>query len=204
MSVVVIPTNKPLKRTNYPDVIYRTEKEKFEAVVEEIEKWHQEGRPILVGTVSIEKSEKLSRMLEKKKIPHQVLNAKNHEREAAIIAQAGRKGAVTISTNMAGRGTDIILGGNPEYLAREELTSQGHSLEFDLNPDQQNQFQQLVQKYRKIAEEEHAFVVEKGGLHVIGTERPMKVVELTTITWTSRSARRSRSSRFFLSCNTIF
>jgi len=171
MSVVVIPTNKPLKRTNYPDVIYRTEKEKFEAVVDEIEKWHQEGRPILVGTVSIEKSEKLSRMLEKKKIPHQVLNAKNHEREAAIIAQAGRKGAVTISTNMAGRGTDIILGGNPEYLAREELTSQGHSLEFDLNPDQLNQFQQLVQKYRKIAEEEHAFVVEKGGLHVIGTER---------------------------------
>ena len=171
MSVVVIPTNKPLKRTNYPDVIYRTEKEKFEAVVEEIEKWHQEGRPILVGTVSIEKSEKLSRMLEKKKIPHQVLNAKNHEREAAIIAQAGRKGAVTISTNMAGRGTDIILGGNPEYLAREELTNQGHNLEFDLNPDQQNHLQQLVQKSQKIAEEEHALVVEKGGLHVVGTER---------------------------------
>ncbi|HAX99406.1 MAG TPA: preprotein translocase subunit SecA [Candidatus Atribacteria bacterium] len=171
MPVVLIPTNMPLKRTNYPDAIYRTEKEKFEAVVEEIEKWHQEGRPMLVGTISIEKSEKLSRMLEKKKIPHQVLNAKNHEREAAIIAQAGRKGAVTISTNMAGRGTDIILGGNPEYLAREELTSQGHSLEFDLNPDQQNQLQQLVQKYQKIAGEEHTFVVEKGGLHVIGTER---------------------------------
>ncbi len=171
MPVVVIPTDKPLRRTNYSDVIYRTEKEKFEAAVEEIEKWHQEGRPILVGTVSIEKSEKLSRMLEKKKIPHQVLNAKNHEKEAAIIAQAGRKGAVTISTNMAGRGTDIILGGNPEYLAREELKSQGHSLEFDLNPDQEIQFKRLVQKYRKIADEEHTFVVGKGGLHVIGTER---------------------------------
>ncbi|MDK2896404.1 MAG: preprotein translocase subunit SecA [Candidatus Atribacteria bacterium] len=110
MPVVVIPTNKPLCRTNYPDVIYRTEKEKFEAVVREIEELHRIGRPVLVGTVSIDKSEKLSQMLAKKGIAHQVLNAKNHEREAEIIAQAGQRSAVTISTNMAGRGTDIILG----------------------------------------------------------------------------------------------
>jgi len=110
MPVVVIPTNKPLRRTNLQDVIYRTEEEKFEAVVEEIEKLHRQGRPVLVGTVSIEKSERLSRMLHKKGIPHQVLNAKNHEKEAEIIAQAGQRGAVTISTNMAGRGTDIVLG----------------------------------------------------------------------------------------------
>ncbi len=110
MPVVVIPTNKPLRRTNLQDVIYRTEEEKFEAVVEEIEELHRQGRPVLVGTVSIEKSERLSRMLHKKGIPHQVLNAKNHEKEAEIIAQAGQRGAVTISTNMAGRGTDIVLG----------------------------------------------------------------------------------------------
>lgn len=110
MPVVMIPTNKPLRRTNYPDVIYRTEKEKFEAVVREIEELHRIGRPVLVGTVSIDKSEKLSQMLAKKGIAHQVLNAKNHEREAEIIAQAGQRSAVTISTNMAGRGTDIILG----------------------------------------------------------------------------------------------
>ncbi len=110
MPVVVIPTNKPLRRTNLQDVIYRTEGEKFEAVVEEIEKLHRQGRPVLVGTVSIEKSERLSRMLRKKGISHQVLNAKNHEKEAEIIAQAGQRGAVTISTNMAGRGTDIVLG----------------------------------------------------------------------------------------------
>jgi preprotein translocase subunit SecA len=125
MPVVVIPTNKPLRRTVLPDVIYRTEKEKFEAAAQEIEKLHKAGRPVLVGTVSIEKSERLSELLFRRKIPHQVLNAKNHEREAEIIAQAGKKGAVTISTNMAGRGTDILLGGNPDFLAKRELRNLG-------------------------------------------------------------------------------
>ena len=171
MPVVVIPTNEPLQRTNYPDVIYRTEKEKFDAVVTEIEKWHQLGRPMLVGTVSIEKSEKLSRMLEKKKIPHQVLNAKNHEKEASIIAQAGHKGAVTISTNMAGRGTDIILGGNPEFLAKEELKRQGINPDEILDEGTKALYQELLQKYRRITDSEHVEVVKLGGLHVIGTER---------------------------------
>ena len=118
LDVIVIPTNMPLVRTNFPDVIYKTEEEKFRAAVREIEELHQAGRPVLVGTISIEKSERLSHLLKKKGIPHNVLNAKHHEREAEIIAQAGRAGAVTISTNMAGRGTDILLGGNPKFLAR--------------------------------------------------------------------------------------
>jgi len=120
LPVTAIPTNKPLRRTEFDDEIYRNEKEKFAAVVAEIEKTHAEGRPVLVGTISIEKAEKLSRMLKHRGIPHQVLHGKNHEAEAAIIAQAGRPGAVTIATQMAGRGVDIILGGNPEILAREE------------------------------------------------------------------------------------
>ena len=115
---MVIPTNRWLIRTEHPDVVYRTEAEKFHAVVEEIRELHKQGRPALVGTISIEKSERLSSMLKRQGIPHNVLNAKQHEREAEIVAQAGRKGAVTISTNMAGRGTDILLGGNPEFLAR--------------------------------------------------------------------------------------
>ena len=118
LDVMVIPTNCALIRTEYPDVIYQTEREKFRAVVEEIKELHKHGRPVLVGTISIEKSEVLSAYLKRHGIPHNVLNAKHHEHEAEIIAQAGRKGAVTISTNMAGRGTDILLGGNPEFLAR--------------------------------------------------------------------------------------
>ena len=129
MDVVVIPTNKPMIRVDYPDVIYRTEEGKFRAVVEEIADCYRRGQPVLVGTISIEKSERLSRMLEKRGVPHQVLNAKYHEKEAAIIAQAGRKGAVTIATNMAGRGTDILLGGNPEFLAREELARRLRALQ---------------------------------------------------------------------------
>jgi preprotein translocase subunit SecA len=118
LDVMVIPTNMPLMRTNYPDVIYKTEDEKFRAVVREIKELYQSGRPVLVGTISIEKSERLSQLLKKQGIPHNVLNAKHHEREAEIIAQAGRAGAETISTNMAGRGTDILLGGNPKFLAK--------------------------------------------------------------------------------------
>ena len=126
LDVMVIPTNMPLMRTNYPDVIYKTEDEKFRAVVREIKELYQSERPVLVGTISIEKSERLSQLLKKQGIPHNVLNAKHHEREAEIIAQAGRAGAVTISTNMAGRGTDILLGGNPKFLAKTFVDERTH------------------------------------------------------------------------------
>src|SRR4030043_728363 len=121
LEVMVIPTNKAMVRSDYPDVIYKTEKGKFNSVIREIEELHKKGQPVLVGTISIENSEKLSYMLKRKGIPHSVLNAKYHEKEAEIISQAGRSGAVTIATNMAGRGTDIVLGGNPEGLAGDAL-----------------------------------------------------------------------------------
>ncbi len=127
MDVVVIPTNQPLAREDMPDLVYKTEAGKFNAVVEDIVEQHKRGRPVLVGTISIEKSERLSAMLKKRGVPHQVLNAKYHEKEAEIVAQAGRLGSVTIATNMAGRGTDIVLGGNPEFLARERLRKDGFS-----------------------------------------------------------------------------
>jgi preprotein translocase subunit SecA len=183
MPVVVIPTNKPLRRTVLPDVIYRTEKEKFEAAAQEIEKLHKAGRPVLVGTVSIEKSERLSELLFRRKIPHQVLNAKNHEREAEIIAQAGKKGAVTISTNMAGRGTDILLGGNPDFLAKRELRNLGFGEEVirriaeyfpSEDPEMQKAREKYRELYRKFKEEtdrEAEEVKALGGLHVMGTER---------------------------------
>ncbi len=167
LDVVVIPTHKPMIRKDLSDVVYRTEKGKFKAVVEEIEERHKKGQPVLVGTVSIEKSEELSRMLKQKGIPHQVLNAKYHEQEAQIVAQAGRLGAVTIATNMAGRGTDIMLGGNPEFLAEEELRSQGK----DPSEVEPAYYKQVLEKARKKTEEEHQKVVELGGLHIIGTER---------------------------------
>ena len=163
LDVVVIPTNKPMIRVDHPDVIYKTERAKFNAVVKEIEECHRRGQPVLVGTVSIENSEKLSKMLKKKGIPHSVLNAKYHEREAEIIAQAGRLGAVTIATNMAGRGTDIILGGNPEGLAREFLKDKE-------NPTEEEK-KAALEKARKVCEEEKKKVIELGGLHIIGTER---------------------------------
>jgi preprotein translocase subunit SecA len=161
LDVVVIPTNRPLIRTNYPDVVYRTEREKFRAVVREIEELYKKGRPVLVGTLSIEKSEKLSEMLKRKGIPHNVLNAKNHELEAEIIAQAGRLKAVTISTNMAGRGTDILLGGNPEFLALRMCKGQKGTEEY----------YKALEEAKKICEKEKEEVVKLGGLHVIGTER---------------------------------
>lgn len=163
LDVVVIPTNKPMIRVDHPDVIYKTERAKFNAVVKEIEECHRRGQPVLVGTVSIENSEKLSKMLKKKGIPHSVLNAKYHEREAEIIAQAGRLGAVTIATNMAGRGTDIILGGNPEGLAREFLKDKE-------NPTEEEK-KAALEKAKKVCEEEKKKVIELGGLHIIGTER---------------------------------
>ncbi len=162
LEVVVIPTHKPMIRKDYPDAVYKTEKAKYEAVVREIEECYKAGRPVLVGTTSIEKSELLSRMLKKKGIPHNVLNAKYHDKEAEIVAQAGRIGAVTIATNMAGRGTDILLGGNPEFLAREMLDGKDYTEE---------EFQQALKKARETCEKEHEKVVSLGGLHIIGTER---------------------------------
>lgn len=183
MPVVVIPTNKPLRRTVLPDVIYRTEKEKFEAAAQEIERLHKMGRPVLVGTVSIEKSERLSELLWKRKIPHQVLNAKHHEKEAEIIAQAGKKGTVTISTNMAGRGTDILLGGNPDFLAKQELRRLGFDEETirriaqyipSEEPEMQKareKYQELYRKFKEETDREAEEVKALGGLHVMGTER---------------------------------
>ncbi|HBG16356.1 MAG TPA: preprotein translocase subunit SecA, partial [Firmicutes bacterium] len=166
LEVVVIPTNLPMIRTDHPDVVYKNDEAKFRAVINEIEEVHKTGRPVLVGTISIEKSEALSAILKKKGIPHQVLNAKYHEKEAEIIAQAGRLGAVTIATNMAGRGTDIILGGNTEALAREILKKK-------VNPEEATaeQIETARQEAKAITEREHEQVVNLGGLHIIGTER---------------------------------
>ena len=167
LDVVVVPTNRVLIRNNYPDRIYKTEKEKFAAVVEEIAELYHAGRPVLVGTISIDKSEHLSRLLKARGVAHQVLNAKYHELEAQIVAQAGRLKAVTIATNMAGRGTDILLGGNPEFMAKNTAKQ-------ELKPDDSNyqdEYKDLSAKYRKESEEEHKKVVDLGGLHVLGTER---------------------------------
>jgi preprotein translocase subunit SecA len=161
LDVVVIPTNRPMIRVDHPDVIYRTAKEKWKAVVEEIAELHQRQQPVLVGTVSIENSERLSEMLKRRGIPHVVLNAKYHEREAAIVAQAGRPGAVTIATNMAGRGTDIILGGNPEGLARAET---------DPLKDPEG-YANTLAKFRIKCQEDREKVLAAGGLHILGTER---------------------------------
>ncbi len=168
LEVTSIPTNKPDIRINYPDVIFKTEVVKYNKVVDDIVKQHELGRPVLVGTISIEKSEYLSSLLKKRGIKHNVLNAKQHEREAYIIAQAGRYGAVTIATNMAGRGTDILLGGNAEYLAKEKLESMNISPD---SPDYEAVKTKIFDETKKITEEEHRKVVEAGGLHVIGTER---------------------------------
>ena len=167
LDVLVIPTNKPVIRKDYPDVIYKTKNAKFKHVVEEIEELHKKGRPVLVGTASIETSEYLSSLLKKRGIKHHVLNAKHHEKEAEIIAQAGRVGAVTIATNMAGRGTDILLGGNPEFLAKEILKKKG------LTPEEatEEQYREALKEAQKITAEEKKKVIELGGLAVIGTER---------------------------------
>jgi preprotein translocase subunit SecA len=167
LDVTVIPTNRSLIRINNPDVVYKTEREKFNAVVDDIRERNGKGQPILVGTVSIEKSERLSALLKKRGVRHEVLNAKYHEREAEIVAQAGRESAVTIATNMAGRGTDILLGGNPEFLSKEILRKKG------LDPATASAEARLtaVEEARRITEPEHARVIERGGLHIVGTER---------------------------------
>src|SRR5262252_9343374 len=170
LGVVPIPTNMPMIRLDRADVIYQTEQNKFDAVVKDIVDRYQAGQPVLVGTVSVEKSEVLSRMLKRQGVPHEVLNAKYHEREAAIVAQAGRKGAVTVATNMAGRGTDIMLGGNPEFLADLELHQRGLS-PIETPEDFEAAWPEAVDKARRAVAEEHEEVVGLGGLYVLGTER---------------------------------
>ena len=167
LDVVEIPTNKDLIRHEAADVVYRTSKEKWEAALEEIIELNKLGRPVLVGTVSIEKSEHLSTLLRRKGLKHVVLNAKYHEMEAVIIAQAGRAGAVTIATNMAGRGVDILLGGNPDFMAREQLRKSG----LDPLKATQEQWEKALADANKTTEEEHRKVVDMGGLHILGTER---------------------------------
>ncbi len=182
LDVIEIPTNKPMIRKDHPDVIYKTENGKFRAVIKDIKESYSKGQPVLVGTVSIDKSEKLSKMLDKEKIPHQVLNAKFHEKEAEIIAQAGKYKAVTIATNMAGRGTDIMLGGNSEYLAKQEMRNKytyeeiEEATAYNETDDEKiiarrKEFRDLVKKYDKGIEDEKKKVIDAGGLKIIGTER---------------------------------
>jgi len=194
LEVVVIPTNRTLLRQENPDVVYRTEREKYNAVSEGIEELHQRGQPVLVGTTSIEKSERISELLKKKKVEHVVLNAKHHEKEAEIVAQAGRKDVVTIATNMAGRGTDILLGGNPEFMAKQECVKQGlahpvppeaasaaprpgkegatlfyyQGTEYEVSTEQ---WEEAFHRFKAQTDAEHDEVVAVGGLHILGTER---------------------------------
>jgi preprotein translocase subunit SecA len=179
LSVSDVPTNRPMIRTDEQDLIYKTEDAKWRAVTEDIVERNDRGQPVLVGTVSIEKSERLSGYLNRRGIPHHVLNAKQHEKEAMIVAQAGRRGAVTVATNMAGRGVDILLGGNPEYLARQEMAARGFDndryLLFEMDPEEREEYEAeyrpLYEKFKKQTDGEHDEVVELGGLYVLGTER---------------------------------
>ncbi|HEV8523637.1 MAG TPA: preprotein translocase subunit SecA [Terriglobales bacterium] len=194
LEVVVIPTNQPLLRTEFADVVYRTEREKYVAVAEEIQKLNEKAQPVLVGTTSVEKSERLSELLRKRGTSHVVLNAKYHEREAEIVAQAGRKGVITIATNMAGRGTDILLGGNPEFMTKQEIVKKGwaqplkpaegkigesnvapgHIAFYYLGTEFQvptEKWDEVFAKYKAETDAEHDEVVRLGGLHILGTER---------------------------------
>ena len=194
LDVLVIPTNKTLRRLENPDVVYRTEKEKYFAAADEIQKLYATEQPVLVGTTSIEKSERLSELLKKKGIKHVVLNAKYHEREAEIVAQAGRKGMVTIATNMAGRGTDILLGGNPEFMGKQECVKKGIAqprraaqgkIQADVDTATTtvwyyagneytvptDKWTEIFNRYKLETDKEHDEVISAGGLHIFGTER---------------------------------
>ena len=183
LDVVEIPTNRPVIRIDHPDVVYKTEAGKFRAIIEQVKQCHAKGQPVLVGTISIEKSEILSKMLKREGIPHNVLNAKYHEQEAQIVAQAGKLGAVTIATNMAGRGTDIMLGGNAEFLAKADLRKQGKAEELIAEADSfaettdpeilaiRQEYNDLLAKYKTNIKEEAEKVRAAGGLFIIGTER---------------------------------
>ncbi len=183
LDVLEIPTNKPVARKDYPDIIFKSVKGKNKAIVEDIEEKHKKGQPVLVGTVTVEKSEEISKLLIKKGIKHNVLNAKNHSREADIVAQAGRLGAVTIATNMAGRGTDILLGGNPEFLAKRKLREEGVDDEmielatsFVSNISEEAEkvrehYREVYENFKKTTDAEKEKVLEVGGLHILGTER---------------------------------
>ncbi|MCL2426265.1 MAG: preprotein translocase subunit SecA [Oscillospiraceae bacterium] len=183
LDIIEIPTNRPLARIDNPDVIYKNENGKYRAILNQIEECHERGQPVLVGTVSIEMSELIASMLKKRKVPHNVLNAKQHEKEAEIVAQAGKLGAVTIATNMAGRGTDIVLGGNPEYLAKHDMKKAGLSEEMisdatgfaDTDDEEliaaRKMFAEKLDLHRSVTSVEAAKVKEAGGLYIIGTER---------------------------------
>ena len=188
IDVAIVPTNRELIRDEYPDLVYRSEREKIDAVVEEIIECHKSGRPVLVGTINIEKSERLASILKRRGIPHHVLNAKNHSKEAEIIAQAGRKGAVTISTNMAGRGTDILLGGNPEFLASSKT-----------NTNEGPEYEEALKDFQAYCKAEHDEVVKSGGLHVLGTERHESRRIDNQLRGRSGRQGDPGSSRFFLS-----
>ncbi len=189
LNVAVIPTNQPMVRADNPDVVYKTEGEKFKAVIDEIVARHEQGQPVLVGTVSIEKSERLAKMLQRRKVKHVVLNAKYHEREAEIVAQAGRAGAVTIATNMAGRGTDIVLGGSPEALAKVEADPVA-------DPEA---YAEAIERYTRSCSGEKEKVLAAGGLHIIGTERHESRRIDNQLRGRSGRQGDPGSSRFFLS-----
>ncbi len=183
LDVVIIPTNTPVQRVDANDIFYFSHEAKIKAICETVKKAHEKGQPVLVGTITVEKSEEISKELRKLKIPHNVLNAKNHEREAEIVAQAGRLGSVTIATNMAGRGTDIMLGGNAEFKAKQEMKKKGYeediielaSSYFPVNTDEEKEaretYQKLLEEFSKEVKEEKVKVVELGGLMIVGTER---------------------------------
>jgi preprotein translocase subunit SecA len=175
LDVTVIPTNRAMIRKEFDDVVYRTEEEKFRNAAKEIKTLQEKGQPVLVGTISVEKSERLAGLLKRMGVKHEVLNAKHHEREAFIVAQAGRKGAVTVSTNMAGRGTDILLGGNSEFMAKEAFRKQGKDPDTlqiaAVGTPERAEWDAAIQKYKQETDAEHDEVVSLGGLHILGTER---------------------------------
>jgi preprotein translocase subunit SecA len=197
LDVTVVPTNKPMLRQDHHDVVYKNERGKFRAVLEDLEDCHKRGQPVLVGTVSVEKSEVVASMLRKKGIPHNVLNAKQHEREAHIVAQAGRKGAITISTNMAGRGTDIILGGNAEFMARAEIDPEKAGQPgAEVDPEK---FKEAYARFKQQCDAEKQEVLAAGGLHILGTERHESRRIDNQLRGRSGRQGDPGSSRFFLS-----